>query len=97
MKNKRENGEVVVEASIIVTLVFIVISIMFYIGMVLYQQTAISTVANRTATNISQVYSNTLRDPFTGYVDPDNAYQSVTYSNMKTDAYLDAIKQKGTA
>ena len=47
MKNKRENGEVVVEASIIVTLVFIVISIMFYIGMVLYQQTAISTVANR--------------------------------------------------
>ena len=97
MKNKRENGEVVVEASIIVTLVFIVISIMFYIGMVLYQQTAISTVANRTATNISQVYSNTLRDPFTGYVDPDNAYQSITYSNMKTDAYLDAIKQKGTA
>ncbi len=97
MKNKRENGEVVVEASIIVTLVFIVISIMFYIGMVLYQQTAISTVANRTATNISQVYSNTLRDPFTGYVDPDNAYQSITYSNMKTDAYLDSIKQKGTA
>lgn len=97
MKNKRENGEVVVEASIVVTLVFIVISIMFYIGMVLYQQTAISTVANRVATNISQVYSNTLRDPFTGYVDPDNAYQSVTYSSMKTDAYLDAIKQKGTA
>lgn len=97
MKNKRENGEVVVEASIIVTLVFIVLSIMFYIGMVLYQQTAISTVANRTATNISQVYSNTLRDPFTGYVDPDNAYQPVTYKNMKTDAYLDVIKQKGTA
>lgn len=97
MKNKRENGEVVVEASIIVTLVFIVISIMFYIGMVLYQQTAISVVANRTATNISQVYSNTLRDPFTGYIDPDNAYQSITYSNMKTDAYLDSIKQKGTA
>lgn len=96
MKNKRENGEVVVEASIIVTLVVIVISIMFYIGMVLYQQTAIAVVANRTATNISQVYSNTLRDPFTGYVDPDNAYQSVTYSNMKTDAYLDAIQQKAT-
>lgn len=97
MKNKRENGEVVVEASIIVTLVFIVLSIMFYIGMVLYQQTAISTVANRTATNISQVYSNTLRDPFTGYVDPDNAYQPVTYKSMKTDAYLDVIEQKGTA
>lgn len=97
MKNRRENGEVVVEASIIVTLIFIVLSIMFYIGMVMYQRTAISVVASRTATNISQVYSNTLRDPFTGYIDPDNAYQSITYSNMKTDAYLDSIKQKGTA
>lgn len=97
MKSKRQSGEVVVEASIVVTLVFIVISIMFYIGMVLYQRTAISTVANRTATNISQVYSNTLRDPFTGYIDPDNAYQSVTYSNMKTDAYIDTIEQKGIA
>ena len=95
MKNKRENGEVVVEASIIVTLVFIVISIMLYIGMALYQQTAIATVASRTATNISQVYSNILSDPFTGFVDTENAYQSVTYSNMKTDAYLDVIKQKG--
>ena len=95
MKNKRENGEVVVEASIIVTLVFIVISIMFYIGMVLYQNTAVSVIANRTATNISQVYSNTLRDPFTGYVDPEKAYQSVTYSTMKTDADLDVISQKG--
>ncbi len=97
MKNKRESGEVVVEASIIVTLVFIILSLMFYIGMVMYQQTAMATVANRTATNISQVYSNTLRDPFTGYIDPDNAYQSITYSSMKTDAYMDSVKQKGTA
>lgn len=97
MRNNRENGEVVVEASIIVTLVVIIISIMFYIGMALYQQTAISTVANRTATNISQVYSNVLRDPFTGYLDLDNAYQPITYANMKTDAYVDAIKQKGMA
>lgn len=97
MKNKRESGAVAVEASIIVTLVMISITIMFYIGMVLYQQTAISTIANRTATNIAQVYSNTLRDPFTGYVDPENAYQPVTHSSIKTDAYLDAVKDKGTA
>lgn len=97
MKNKKESGEVVIEASIVVTLVVIIISIMLYVGMVLYQQMAISIVANRTATNISQVYSNALRDPFTGYIDPDKAYKSVTYSNMETDAYLDVIRQKGTA
>lgn len=97
MKNKRESGEVVVEASIIVTLVFIVISIMFYIGMALYQQTAISVIASRTATNIAQVYSNALRDPFTGHIDPDSSYQPITYGNMKTDAYIDAVEQKGAA
>lgn len=97
MKNRRERGEVVVEASVIVTLVLIVISIMFYIGMFTYQQTALATVANRTATSISLVYSNTLRDPFTGYIDPDSAYQAVTYGSMKTDAYIESVRQKGTA
>lgn len=94
MKNKKESGEVVVEASIVVTLVMIVITIMLYVGMILYQQTLVSVMANQTASNIAQVYSNNLKDPFTGYVDPDRVYQSITYSNMKTDAYMDVIEQK---
>ncbi len=94
MKLKDENGEVVVEASLVVTLVVIFISVMFYIGMILYQQSLVSIMANKTASDIAQVYSNNLKDPFTGYVDPDSVYQSVTYSNMKTDAYMDLITQK---
>lgn len=94
MKSKRENGEVVVEASIVVTLVMIVISIMIYVGMILYQQTLVSVMANQTASNIAQVYSNNLKDPFSGYVDPDRVYQSITYSNMKTDAYMTVVEQK---
>lgn len=94
MKNKRESGEVVVEASIVVTLVMIVITIMLYVGMILYQQTLVSVMANQTASNIAQVYSNNLKDPFTGYVDPDRVYQSITYSNMKTDAYMSVVEQK---
>lgn len=94
MKHKKENGEVVVEASIVVTIVVIFISVMFYIGMILYQQSLVSIIANRTASDIAQVYSNNLKDPFTGYVDSDRVYQSITYSNMKTDAYADVIAQK---
>lgn len=94
MKNKRENGEVVVEASIVVTLVVIVISIMLYVGIIMYQQTLVSVMANQTAANIAQVYGNNLRDPFSGYVDSERIYQTVTYSNMKTDAYMDVIEQK---
>lgn len=94
MKNKRERGEVVVEATIIVTIVMLIITIMLYVGMVLYQQSLISVMANQTASNIAQVYSNNIKDPFTGYIDSDKVYQSVTYGNMKTDAYMDVVEQK---
>ncbi len=94
MKNKRQSGEVVVEATIVVTLVMILITVMLYIGMILYQQTLVSVMANQTASNIAQIYSNNLKDPFTGYVEPNSVYQSVTYNNMKSDAYLDVVEQK---
>lgn len=94
MKSKNEKGEVVVEASIIVTLVVTFITLMLYVGMILYQKTLITVMANQTASNIAQVYSNNLKDPFTGYVDPDRVYQSITYSNLKTDAYMDVVNQK---
>lgn len=97
MRHRRESGEVVVEASIIVTLVVIFVTIMLYVGMVLYQRTLVSVLANRTASDLAQVYSNSLKDPFTGYIDPDQVYQSVTYGNMKTDAYLQVIEQKANA
>ena len=97
MKRKNENGEVVVEASIIVTVVFLFITLMLYISMVIYQQSLVSVMANQTASNLAQVYSNTIKDPFTGYIDADSVYQSVTYSNMKTDAYLDVINKKANA
>lgn len=94
MKNKKEKGEVVVEASIVVTIVIIFITMILYIGMILYQQTVVSVMANQTASSIAQVYSNNLKDPFTGYIDSNNVYQAITYSNMKTDAYMNVIEQK---
>lgn len=94
MKQNRESGEVVVEASIVVTIVVIFISVFLYIGMILYQQSLVSIMANQTASNIAQVYSNSIKDPFTGYVDSDSVYQSITYGSMKNDAYVDVLTQK---
>lgn len=67
---------------------------MFYIGMVLYQNTLSSVMANQTAKSVSQAYSNTIKDPFTGYVDVDKVYQDITYTNMKDDAHIDYLQQK---
>lgn len=97
LENKKNRGELVVEASIVVTLVGIFITLLLYAGMMLYQKTLVSTLANQTAANIAQVYSNSIKDPFTGYVDPDKVYQSITYSNMKDDAYLEVLENKANA
>lgn len=94
LENKKNRGELVVEASIVVTIVGLFITILLYAGMMLYQKTLVSTLANQTAASIAQVYSNSIKDPFTGYVDPDKVYQSITYSNMKDDAYLEVLENK---
>ncbi len=97
MKNGNKSGVIVVEASIVVTLVVAVITVMLYIGMVMYQQTLASVMAEQTASNLAQVYGNNLKDPATGYIDADKVYRSVTYGNMKTDAYTDVVRQKAEA
>lgn len=87
----------VVEAAIIVTVVTMFIAVMLYICMVLYQQSLVNIMANQTASNIAQIYGNTLRDPFTGYVDADGIHEEITYTNLRNQAYMDVIEQKADA
>lgn len=94
MKQKNRRGEIVVEATVIVTLVVLFITTMLYITMILYQQTLLSAMANQTASNLAQMYGNNMKDTFTGYVDSGQVYQPINYSNLKTDAYMDIMKQK---
>lgn len=97
LKRKRESGVLVVEAAIVVTVVTMFIAVMLYICMILYQQSLVNIMANQTASNIAQVYGNTLRDPFTGYVDADGVHEEVTYANLRNQAYMDVIEQKADA
>ncbi len=97
MNKKRENGEVVVEASIVVSIALIFITVMLFIGIVLYHQTMLTSVANKTAASVAQLYSNSSKDPFTGYIDDDSIYQAITYSEFKTDEYIEEIEAKANA
>lgn len=97
LKRKNESGVLVVEAAIVVTVVTMFIAVMLYIGMFLYQQSLVTIMANQTASNVAQVYGNTLRDTFTGYVDADGVHETVTYTNLRNSAYMDVIEQKANA
>lgn len=88
---KSENAEVMVEASLIMSIAVIVIFMLMYLNFITYHQTLITTTANQTATNIAQVYSNSFKDPVTGYVDVSNLDKEGIVNKMKSEAYTEII------
>lgn len=60
---KREKGEVMVEASLVMTVVIVVIVTLAYLGLIMYHQTLITSTANQTASNIAQVTATAERTP----------------------------------
>ena len=60
---KNEKGEVVVEASIVLTITVVFITVLIYLGFYIYQYTNMQVVANEAATNVAQVYSSEYKDP----------------------------------
>lgn len=66
---KSEQGETVVEASLVFPVVLFVIFFLIYVGFIMYQQTILTVIANDTAASIGQVYATPARDPFVGYTD----------------------------
>ena len=94
LKHKEQRGEMVVEASIVVTMVLILIVAMFYLGLMLYQHTLMTAVANQAATAAAQTYSNEEKDLFTGYIDENSVYHSVELDGTRSAEYLANIQQK---
>ena len=79
------------------TVVIVFLTVMLYLGMILYQQAVVNIMANQTAASIAQIYGNTLHDPFTGYVDIEGVDETVSYSGIRDQAYQDVMKQKADA
>lgn len=91
---KNKNAEVMVEASLILSVAVIVVFMLFYLGFIMYHQTLITSVANQTASNIAQAYGNQYKDPVSGYVDVSNLDREGIVNKMKNQAYGEVIAKK---
>lgn len=94
LKQQGQRGELVVEASIVLSMALILITAMFYLGMMLYQHTLMTAAANQAAVAAAQTYSNDQKDVFTGYIDPDSIYHSMELNGARDSAYLAVMQQK---
>lgn len=79
---KNEKGEVVVEASIVLTITIVFITVLIYLGLYIYQYTNMQVVANEAATNVAQVYASEYKDPIYGYISESEFYKTDLYRNL---------------
>lgn len=88
---REENGEMIIEASIIMPLVLIVYGVMLFLALLMYQKIVVTVSANESANAVAAVYSSPYKDPEIGYVGPqelserDFLYREIfTLSSLQT-------------
>ena len=89
---KDEKGEVIVEASFVLTLTIIFLTALIYLGFYIYQYTYMQVIANEAATNVAQVYASEYKDPIYGYISESEFYKTDLYRNL-TNVFTDSLDQ----
>ena len=99
MRKKDEQGNVMIEASIVMTIAVVMVAVLISLGLMLYQKSLMQTVATETAVDIANVYGLSYRDPVYGYIDDSEFYNTNLYrylGNLLTDNHDEANERKGT-
>lgn len=96
--HKEKSGNLVIEASFVLTFTLVMIVVLINLGFILYEQTLIDATAQETATEIANVYSSLCRDPEIGFVNDSNFYKTNLYryvTNFFSSSQDNKAIQKG--
>lgn len=99
MKECNEKGNVIIEASIVMTIVVVMVAVLINLGIMLYNRNLMDSVATEAAINVANVYSSTYRDPLYGYMDDSEFYKIELYryvSNFVFFSQDDSAQRKAT-
>lgn len=76
---EKENGNVIIEASFVMTIAVVMVAVLISLAFVVYEQTLLEATANAAASKVANVYSSTARDPEIGYVSDVNFCKTNLY------------------
>lgn len=82
-RRKKEDGNVIIEASIVLTIAVVMVVVLINLGIVLYNRNLMDTVAADAAVSVANVYASTYRDPMYGYMDSSEFYKTNLYRYVK--------------
>lgn len=94
MKKRKEQGNVIIEASIVMTIAVVMVAVLINLGIMMYNRNLMNTVATEAAVNIANVYSSTYRDPFYGYMDDSEFYKTNLYRYVSILSFHDATAER---
>ena len=97
MKRRDERGNVVIEASIVMTIAVVMIAVLINLGMMLYNRNLLESVATDVAVDVANVYASPDRDPIYGYMDSVEFYKTDLYRyvvNAITSSHDEKAKRK---
>ena len=95
---KDEGANFVIEASFVMSIAVVMIAVLINLGFITYEHSLLQATANKTASNIANVYSSICRDPEFGYVNDSNFYKTNLYryvTNFFTSSSDDRASRKG--
>lgn len=69
--DKKENGELTIEATIVMVVTMVVVFFIINMGFVVYHKQMVTAVATRTASDMSYIYGDRYKEPFFGYMIED--------------------------
>lgn len=97
MKDEKERGNMVIEASITMTIAVVMVGVLIHLGLFMYQKNLMSTVATEAAVRVANVYGTTYRDPVYGYMDDSEFYKTDLYRyvvNLVTSSQNEIAEEK---
>lgn len=89
-----ENGEIVLEATIVMLITIAVVFFMMNMAFAVYNMQIVSANANRAASDVAAVYGNALKDPFYGFMDDDDFEKNKPYRYWSITNHDEQNKEK---
>lgn len=86
MKEKNEKGSLVIEAVIVCVVTIMVIFGLMVMSILIYEKQSLQILADETAVEVANIYSNLSKDPFYGYVNSEEFYNTDLYRNLFKDS-----------
>lgn len=96
-RRKRENGEIMLEGTIVMVITMLLLVFILGLGFVYYQRYLVTAITNDAASKIAATYNNPDSDIIMGYISMEDLAERDLYRNFNNNSLYEVNQQKASA